>query len=128
MSDATAMNVRMKRYVGQRSRKGKGGKGAAHVFVVQVDGDSRFLQPHHELCKHSDDFEWGFIGGGPAQLAFAMLYDATGDAKLALKLHMEFMRKYCMMFKGTRSWSMDETSVLRAATLLTEEMEGKKAK
>jgi Family of unknown function (DUF6166) len=117
------MRIRMKRYVGQRSKKGR-----ALVFVIRIDGDSRRLKLHPTLCSLSNRFEWGYEGIGPAQLAWEMLYDATGDVRIATKVHFAFMKRFVSVFRGSRSWSMSEADVLKAATLLSEEMEGKQAK
>ena len=59
--------------------------------------DARPFDPHHSqvLYNHSPDgFEWGYSGSGPAQLALALLLDATGDKIAALKYHQEFKEKF----------------------------------
>jgi len=35
-------------------------------------------------------FEWGYGGSGPAQLALALILDATGDRNLALRAYQWF--------------------------------------
>ena len=45
------------------------------------------------IRNHSPDgFEWGYGGSGPAQLALALLLDATGDADLAERHYQDFKR------------------------------------
>ena len=44
------------------------------------------LPLHLELRNHSPaGFAWGYAGSGPAQLALAILLDATGSPTLALR-------------------------------------------
>ncbi len=72
----------MKIYRGRRTETG---------CVVTVDGHD--LPPRLDLFNHSPTgFEWGYHGSGPAQLALALLADATGDDKLALRLYQDFKR------------------------------------
>lgn len=49
------------------------------------------LPPYHHVWNHSPTgFGWSYAGSGPAQLALALLCDATGDIELARELHQEF--------------------------------------
>jgi hypothetical protein len=49
------------------------------------------LPLHLELLKHSPSgFAWGYGGSGPAQLALALLVEATNDPALALRHYQEF--------------------------------------
>jgi hypothetical protein len=58
---------------------------------VEEDGDRRELPLRLDLRNASPTgFEWGYGGSGPAQLALAILADATGDDDLALRLHQPF--------------------------------------
>ena len=70
----------MKRYEGRR---------AFHAVEVTVDGDS--LDPRLDLRNHSPtEFEWGYGGSGPAQLALAVLADHLNDDEQALNLYQRF--------------------------------------
>lgn len=53
---------------------------AAGVTVAREDdrGGVFPLRLRHDARRHADGFEWGYSGGGPAQLAFAILADAVG--------------------------------------------------
>ncbi len=43
------------------------------------------------MVNHSQRFEWGYGGSGPAQLALAILLDYLGgDVEKALKYHQDF--------------------------------------
>ena len=49
------------------------------------------LPPRLDLVNHSPTgFGWNYQGSGPAQLALAMLADATGDDDLTVRLHQKF--------------------------------------
>jgi hypothetical protein len=40
------------------------------------------------------EFEWGYRGAGPAQLAFALLMDVLGDSKEASVLYVDLKEQY----------------------------------
>ena len=78
-------------YVGVRTKDGcrvmcerQGESGAA---------DSVPLPVRHDLRLHSDGFEWGYSGSGPAQTSLAILADAVGADK-ALPLYQKFKRAF----------------------------------
>ena len=50
------------------------------------------LAPSLAICNHSPDgFQWGYRGSGPAQLALAILLDATnGDQAIAELAYQDF--------------------------------------
>ena len=71
----------MKTYTGHHSEDGSG--------IVEVDGTP--LPWRLDLSNHSPTgLEWGYLGSGPAQLALAILADATGNDQLALRWHQKF--------------------------------------
>ena len=76
------------KYVGRRTKEGC-------EVVKEVDGQSAGrLDPRLDLWNHSPTgFEWGYGGSGPAQLALALLADATGKDRLAVALHQDFKFK-----------------------------------
>ena len=70
----------MKRYEGRRR---------LHVTRVTVDG--RPLKRRLDLRSHSPaEFEWGYGGSGPAQLALALLADHLGNDQEAVAYHQHF--------------------------------------
>jgi hypothetical protein len=82
----------MKLYEGVRTDSG---------CLVTVDG--RDLPMRHELRNHSPDgAEWGYGGSGPAQLALALLADATGDDELAQGHYQRFKREVVAGFERDR--------------------------
>jgi hypothetical protein len=98
----------MKLYSG--TRYGDGGQ----RVQVQVEEGKRIttLNPRNDLWNHSPDgFQWGYGGSGPAQLALALLVDATGDDRLAVRLHQPF--KWQFVASLGDSWTMTEDEIMR---------------
>ena len=78
----------MKTYVGDRTIDG---------IAVHVDGQP--LSPRYDqLGLTKRGFEWSYEGPEPAQLAFALLLDHLGDAKLAKILYPAFMKSVVANF------------------------------
>ena len=77
--------------------------------VVTVTGDTgitRPLEPRYDLANHSPDgFEWGYPGSGPAQLALAMLADAT-DADTAQRHYQQF--KWYLAQLKSEEWTITD--------------------
>jgi Family of unknown function (DUF6166) len=70
----------MKRYEGRR-----------RFFAAKVIVDGRPLKPRLDLRGHSPaEFEWGYGGSGPAQLALAILADHLDDDLEALNFYQRF--------------------------------------
>jgi len=79
-------------YKGQR-----GGRAATPIVSVQLHGAlERLLHPGPSqfIAKHSQSFEWGYGGSGPAQLALALLLDFTRDRGTAERLYQGFKDAY----------------------------------
>ena len=93
-------------YVGQRDAKGG-------CSVLRPDGTLLPLAPSLELRGYSPDgFDHGHAGSGPAQLALALLLDATGDPEVALRHHQDFKRSTVATWRGN-VWVL-EASEIRA--------------
>ncbi len=70
-------------------------------LVVKND-DILSPTPSQRLWNHSPDgFQWGYAGSGPAQLALALLLDATGDPELSVRLHQAFKRDFVALWGDT---------------------------
>lgn len=110
----------MKGYQGTR------GPGGCIVMVHEhPDGGtvlSRRLDPRYDLRNHSPDgFEWGYGGSGPAQLALALLADATGDDALALRIYQEFKNRIVCRIDNN-PWTLTQVAILDVvATILEDE-------
>ncbi len=94
------------------------GEGYEHVGDVIVmagaplDAEQYKLDPRNDLVNHSPDgFAWGYGGSGPAQLALALLCDATGDDDVALRHYHTF--KFAVIAKLERgAWELTADYIL----------------
>jgi len=76
-------------YSGHRHSGGAGGQ------LVTREGDILSPIPSQRLVNHSPDgFNWGYGGSGPAQLALALLLDATRDEETAREYYQEFKDEF----------------------------------
>lgn len=83
--------------------QGKRTANIPHVEKISDDNTFTELDPCFEYVNHSPDgFEWGYEGSGPAQLAFAIVFDhlcfnmkfTTEDAKReTFRLYQDFKRR-----------------------------------
>lgn len=97
------------------------------ILVSRPDGTSLPLEPSLGIRNHSPTgFEWGYLGAGPAQLALAILYDATADVVTATTYYQQFKADRIASITGDAwsillvrvlGWLADRGSV-RAQTLL----------
>jgi hypothetical protein len=63
--------------------------------VIKRTGESMLatpldIKPSMVIYNHSNEFEWGYPGSGPAQLALAILFDVTGDRIFSFHHHQAF--------------------------------------
>ena len=101
-----------KLYIGIRRIPSQGTGSDTNVSVV-IDGVRETLDPvpSQKLSNHSPDgFSWGYRGSGPAQLALAILLDATGNPHLSLD--------HCQRFKDVFVSSWDEDWTITQADVL----------
>lgn len=61
---------------------------------VWLDGRLLSIKESRKIYDHSMEFNWGYGGSGPAQLALAILLNLTKDPGKAVRQHQEFKRKY----------------------------------
>ena len=65
--------------------------GNLYGWRVYIDGGMLSPYKSQTAWNHSPDgFSWGYLGSGCAQLALALLMEATSDTKKAIKLHQDF--------------------------------------
>jgi hypothetical protein len=97
----------MKRYEGLRKfRRTK----------VTVDGHP--LRARLDLRSHSPaEFEWGYGGSGPAQLALAILADHLGNDEDALNLYQRFKWVVVAEFPHC-SWTLTGSEIDQALQVL----------
>ena len=101
------------KYVGKRDEAGK-------PYIVRiVDGDedaATFLTPDasQAIRNHSPTgFEWGYHGSGAAQLALALLLDATDKYKMKkviLPLYQQFKLEFVSQFPDS-GWAITDHTI-----------------
>lgn len=81
-----------KNYVGQPESGQWDQIGTVVVMAgATPDAEQYELDPRYDLVNHSPSgFGWGYYGSGAAQLAFAILADASGNPVVALKHYQAF--------------------------------------
>ena len=83
------------------------------VIRCEPEGSITPLWPtaSQQLYNHSPDgFQWGYIGSGPAQLALALLLDATGDEALSLRHYQDF--KFLEIANWGDDWYISRNEIL----------------
>lgn len=106
-----------KHYIGERSSDG------CDVLVLDRahPNGAYLLPPRHDLRNHSPDgFNWGYGGGGPAQLALAILADALGDDERAQCIYQDFKFKVIGRLDGDR-WELSQEDVVQTVARLEAE-------
>lgn len=95
------------------------GKPDGSVLVLDADKHVK-LDPRFDLRNHSPTgFAWGYHGSGPAQLALALIADATGDDALACKWYQSF--KVDKVSRMPAAWRLPAAEVIA----WVRELEGK---
>lgn len=65
-----------------------------------------------DLMRHSPTgFAWGYGGSGPAQLALAMLADALGDDREALRIYQRFKEVLIARLPGDEGFAISANLV-----------------
>ena len=97
-----------------------GTAGPGVVRVDEPDGTSHLLNPRLDLANKSPGgFQWGYLGSGPAQLALALVADATGDDELALRVFQDFKARFVAGWAKT--WTIDADEIRRRVALIESE-------
>jgi hypothetical protein len=107
-------------YEGHRREEWQGGDEVLRIEVGRVDLDGleadRISTTHLDplparalFIRSADRFDWGGDTLGAAQLAVALILDATGDSILALKYLHEFKQRF--MLGWGRDWRINAGQV-----------------
>lgn len=86
------------------------------TVMVREGGETHPLDPRFDLRYHAARFSWGSVGAGAAQLALALLADATGDEDRALALHHRFENRVVAIFP--ERWTITRSRILAHAEML----------
>lgn len=79
----------------------------AQTRTLSIDGRVVFLDKSQKVRSHSPDgFNWGYDGGGPAQLALAILLEVTTE-EIAVRHYQSFKREFVATWAG--DFDVDET-------------------
>ncbi len=85
---------------------------------MSVNGEP--LDPRLDLRTFSDQgFEWGYEGGGPRQLALAILADHFTDPKVALENFRRFLLNWAAGMRNDE-WSLTSREVDQALSEVVE--------
>lgn len=96
----------MKTYLGRATNRGA----VFRADALTIDK----LPLRLDLVNHSPTgFEWGYGGSGPAQLALALLADATGQPEWALEHYQAF--KWDVVAKLQGDWELSQEEILEWA-------------
>lgn len=77
------------------------------------------LNPRLDLVNHSPTgFEWGYLGSGPAQLAFALAMHVTLDESRARATYQQLKDQLIATLPKDESWTMFGGEVLDAIELI----------
>jgi hypothetical protein len=103
----------MKAYHGTQTDYGR-------AVVVDEDGHCRGLDPRRDLRNHSAEFNWGYGGSGPAQLALALAADVLGDDDRALAVYQRL--KFRLIGRlPDEGWSLSEDRIRAAIEAIEQE-------
>jgi len=103
----------MKTYSGYRILDTGGHPKQAVVTVHEEGKPPRPLDLRHDLRRHSEEFNWGYNGSGPSQLALALAADMLGDDEHAQDIYQQLKFKLVgrMPHDG---WSLSEAQLRQA--------------
>ena len=104
-SEPETEEMEMATYQGLRHSAGVGGQ------LVLKDDNILSPRPSQKMWNHSPDgFNWGYQGSGPAQLALALLLDATANPSLSVRLHQDFKREKVASWQD--DWKINSEEIL----------------
>jgi hypothetical protein len=94
-----------------------------NVFVLDENDPeaSGRLDPGYRYVNHSPDgFAWGYGGSGPAQLAFALLLDVTGNIDRALAAYQDYKWQVIAKLPIDQNFQLTEAEVMVALQRIEE--------
>jgi hypothetical protein len=109
------------------SYKGWREGGEACVAKVLADGQTRGLNLMLHVCNHSPSgAEWGYNGSGPAQLAFALCFDATRSLRRTGRIYQRVKDRLVagLPHEGWEITRKEALAVIQAVEKELDEWEG----
>jgi hypothetical protein len=116
----TSHSLHMKAYTGYRVLDQRGHPVANQVMVHEEGRPSRPLALRHDLRLHSQEFNWGYGGSGPAQLALALAADVLGDDEQAQDVYQSLKFKVVGRLPAD-GWSLSEDQLRQSIREIQEE-------
>jgi hypothetical protein len=97
-------------------------EGRRRFGATKVSVDGRPLRFRLDLRNHSPaEFEWGYGGAGPVQLALAILADHLDDDQEALDLHQRF-KWFTVAELPRHYWKLTGSDIERALEVIRQEV------
>jgi len=106
----------MKVYHGRRTQHGC-------AVDVEEDGECTCLHPRNDLRRHSSEFNWGYGGSGPAQLALALAADVLGDDDRAQTVYQKLKFRLVGGLPH-EEWVLSERQIRSAIEAIEQERSG----
>ncbi|MGH7173841.1 MAG: DUF6166 domain-containing protein [Gemmataceae bacterium] len=106
----------MKVYHGRRTEHGC-------AVDVEEDAECTSLNPRNDLRRHSSEFNWGYGGSGPAQLALALAADVLGDGDRAQAVYQKLKFKLVGRLPN-EEWVLSESQIRSAIESIEQERSG----
>ena len=90
-----------------------GGFESGIVWRQNAVGGLSNLDLRLDLRNHpATGFAWGYGGSGPAQLALALLADATGDDEVALTHYLDYKKTVVEQWTWGEDWTLEWQDIL----------------
>jgi Family of unknown function (DUF6166) len=104
-----------KKYVARRNVQGD-----AEVCVQDVQTkECKPLDPGYKYIQHSPTgFAWGYLGSGPAQLAFAILLDHFGMPGPAVLHYQDFKHNVIASLNVNDGWELTSDQISMALDVI----------
>jgi len=85
--------------------------GSARIRRLPADRELH-PSPSRQLAAHSDTFDWGYSGSGPAQLSLALLLDYYESSRIALAHYQQFKTDLITTIPHSASrWQLPATAI-----------------
>ena len=100
----------------KRQQTGKAGeeeiRGDARTLKIYSGEREILIEPSQHLRIHSFEFNWGYSGSGPAQLALALLLDASLEPEHAQRHYQRFKEQVIAPLPGGKDFRFPRAKLL----------------